>query len=184
MSKHILFLTGSPGVGKTTLLLKILDILRNRGYTIGGMVSREVRQNGTRIGFEILDLSADKHGWLAHVNQKYGPKVGKYHVNLDDLEKIGVEAILKAVEERDVIVIDEIGPMELFSAKFKIAVEEAFKKGKLVLGVIHWKVRDKLINAAKTKKDVEIFEVTKQNRDQLHEIVVDKALEFLAETQA
>ncbi|MBX5320434.1 MAG: NTPase [Candidatus Bathyarchaeota archaeon] len=179
MLKRVLLLTGSPGVGKTTLLLKIVDILRTKGYRIGGMVSREVRSGGTRIGFEILDLASGKRGWLAHINQKTGPQVGKYRVNLEDLDKIGVEAVLKAVRECDVIAIDEIGPMELFSEKFKRAVREALESGKLLVGVVHWKARDKLVDTVKRREDAETFTVTYENRDMLNQNVVEKALEFL-----
>ena len=66
MNKRIFLLTGSPGVGKTTLLLKVVEALRAKGYSVGGMISREVRSCGTRIGFEILDLNTGKSGWLAH----------------------------------------------------------------------------------------------------------------------
>lgn len=179
MLKRVLLLTGSPGVGKTTLLLKIVDILRAKGYRVGGMASREVRLSGTRIGFEILDLTSGKRGWLAHVNQKTGPQIGKYRVNLEDLDKVGVEAILKAVRECDIVVVDEIGPMELFSEKFKLAVNDTLKSEKLLVGVIHWKARDKLVDAVKRREDSEIFTVTRENRDTLHQNVVEKALEFL-----
>jgi nucleoside-triphosphatase len=172
--------TGSPGVGKTTLLLRVVEALKVRGCTIGGMISREVRLYGTRVGFEILDLAdSDKHGWLAHVNQKTGPQVGKYRVNLEDLNNVGVEAVLKAVRECDVVAIDEIGPMELFSEKFKRAVLEAVESGKLVIAVVHWKARDKLIEAVKKREDAEIFTVTLENRSELHKTVVKKAQEFL-----
>jgi nucleoside-triphosphatase len=172
--------TGSPGVGKTTLLLRVVEALKVRGCTIGGMISREVRLYGTRVGFEILDLAdSDKHGWLAHVNQKTGPQVGKYRVNLEDLNNVGVEAVLKAVRECDVVAIDEIGPMELFSEKFKRAVLEAVESGKLVIAVVHWKARDKLIEDVKKREDVEIFTVTLENRGELHKTVVQKAQEFL-----
>ena len=179
MLKRVLLLTGSPGVGKTTLLLKVLDILRAKGYSIGGMVSREVRSGGARIGFEILDLVSGKKGWLAHINQKTGPQIGKYRVNLEDLNNIGVEAVLKAVRSCDVIAVDEIGPMELFSEKFKLAVREVVESGKLLVGVVHWKARDKLVDMVKGRKDAEIFTITYENRDTLHRNVVEKALEFL-----
>ncbi|MEM2254648.1 MAG: NTPase [Candidatus Bathyarchaeia archaeon] len=182
MYKHVLLLTGSPGVGKTTLLLRVIEALKSKGYSVGGMVSREVRAGGARIGFEILDLAGGKRGWLAHVNQKTGPQVGKYRVNLTDLDSVGVEAILKAVRECDVVTIDEIGPMELFSEKFRKAVQEAVESGKLVLGVVHWKARNKLVDAVKTRQDAEVFTVTFENRDELHQKVVDKTLRFLAET--
>jgi nucleoside-triphosphatase len=180
LPKRILLVTGSPGVGKTTLLLRVVEALKARGYTVGGMISREVRSCGTRVGFEILDLTdSDKHGWLAHVNQKTGPQVGKYRVNLEDLNNVGVEAVLKAVRECDVVAIDEIGPMELFSEKFKRAVLEAVESGKLVIAVVHWKARDKLIEDVKKREDVEIFTVTLENRGELHKTVVQKAQEFL-----
>lgn len=179
MLKRVFLLTGSPGVGKTTLLLKIVDILRAKGYRIGGMISREVRSGGTRMGFEILDLTSGKHGWLAHINQKTGPHVGKYRVNLEDLDNVGVEAILKAVKECDIVAVDEIGPMELFSEKFKLSVKEALESGKLLVGVVHWKACDKLVETVKSREDVEIFTITYENRDILHRNIVEKALEFL-----
>lgn len=182
MPKRVLLLTGSPGVGKTTLLLKVVDALKAKGYRVGGMVSREVRMGGTRIGFEIIDLASGKRGWLAHVNQKTGPQVGKYCVNLADLDCVGTEAILKAIGECDVVAIDEIGPMELFSEKFRKAVQEAIESGKLVVGVVHWKARDKLVDMVKMHPDTEIFTVTFENRDKLPQKIVNKALQLLAGT--
>ena len=179
MKKRLLFLTGGPGVGKTTVLLETVEALRARGYSVGGMISREVRVGGTRVGFEILDLESSNRGWLAHVNQKSGPQVGKYRVNLGDLNSIGVEAILKAVENCDVVAIDEIGPMELFSEKFKEAVRKAVESEKLLVGVVHWKAKDRLIDAVKRREDVEIVTVTHENRNKLLESIAEKSIEFL-----
>ncbi len=181
LRKRVLLLTGSPGVGKTTLLVKVIDVLKAKGYSVGGMISREVRSCGTRVGFEILDLTSGKRGWLAHVDQKTGPQVGKYRVNLKDLDSVGVEAILKATRESDVIAIDEIGPMELFSENFRRAVREAVESGKLVVGVVHSKARDRLVDAVKTRQDAEVFTVTFKNREKLHQQVIDEALRFLTE---
>lgn len=174
MRKHVLLLTGSPGIGKTTILLKIVDALKAKGYSVGGMVSREVREGGTRVGFEILNLKTNQRGWLAHVNQKTGPQVGKYRVNLEDLNNVGVDAILKAVKDCDVVAIDEIGPMELFSEKFRQAVKEVVESGKLVIGVIHWRAKDKLIEMVKAREDAEIFTVTYENRDTLYKHILEK----------
>ena len=127
MQKRVLLLTGNPGVGKTTVLTRTVDILKEKGYLVGGMISSEARQGGTRVGFEILDLSSQKRGWLAHVNQKTGPMVGKYRVNIKYLEAIGAQAITVAAENCDVIAIDEIGPMELFSQKFRDATQRALE---------------------------------------------------------
>lgn len=182
MKKRLLFITGSPGSGKTTVLLKTVEALKARGYSLGGMVSREVRTCGTRVGFEILDLSNGRKGWLAHVNQKYGPRVGRYRVNLEDLDSVGADAIVKAIENSDIVAIDEIGPMELHSERFRDAVKKAVVSGKLVIGTVHWRVGDKLIEEVKTREDAEVYRVTYENRGSLHEILIEKAVEFLAKT--
>lgn len=179
MIKRLFFLTGIPGVGKTTVLLKIVEDLKAKGCNVGGMISHEIRSYGERVGFEILDLSSNQRGWLAHINQQNGPKVGKYRVNIADLENVGARAILDAVQNCDVIAIDEIGPMELFSEKFKEAVKRAVECEKLVIGVVHWKTRDSLIDTVKKLEDTEIIEVKSENRSYLHEVVVEKAMEFL-----
>jgi nucleoside-triphosphatase len=159
--------------------LKTVDALKARGYSVGGVISREARVGWARVGFEILDLGSGSRGWLAHVNQKSGPSVGKYRVNLEDLEDIGANAIVNAAENFDVVAIDEIGPMELFSEKFKEAVRRAVEGGKLVVGVVHWKARDRLIDEVKSREDTEVILVTSENRDKLHETIIGKAVEFL-----
>ena len=93
---RVLILTGAPGVGKTTVLTKTVDALKAKGVSVGGMISREARENNVRVGFEILDLTNDKHGWLAHING-LGPQVGKYHVNLDDLDNAALSPSTKLV---------------------------------------------------------------------------------------
>ena len=136
---RILILTGAPGVGKTTLLTKTVDALKTKGVRVGGMITREVREDNVRVGFEILDLTSNKHGWLAHVNRQGGPQVGKYYVNLNDLDNVGAAAITQALEKCDVIAIDEIGPMELFSQKFKQAVTQVVRGQKVDVDGCSWK---------------------------------------------
>ncbi len=149
---------------------------------MGGMISCEVRKGGTRVGFEILDLNSGRRGWLAHVNQKSGPQIGRYRVNIQDLNSIGAEAISAAVESCDVIAIDEIGPMELFSEKFKDATRKALESCKLVVAVVHWKAQDRLIVEARKREDAELMTVTYENREKLPEAIVEKALRFLKQT--
>ncbi|MEA2089738.1 MAG: NTPase [Thermoproteota archaeon] len=177
--KKLIFITGRPGIGKTTVLLRVVGVLKIKGYRIGGMVSREVRERGSRVGFELVDVYTKRKGWLAHVNRSIGPKVGKYRVNLEDLEKVGVKAILHAVKNVDVVVVDEIGPMELHSSPFKKAVIQAFESGKPLLGTIHRYARDPLIHTIRTREDTEILEVTYENREKLHKTVIDKILKCL-----
>ncbi len=174
-----LFLTGRPGVGKTTVLLKAVEALRREGVAVGGMVSREVREGGRRVGFEIIDLATGRKGWLAHVDQPTGPRLGRYRVNLADLEGVGVRAIEEAVNEADLVVIDEVGPMELFSPKFVEAVREALASPKPVLGTIHYRARGPLLDEIRRSRSVVIITVTIGNRDKLPELIVSKLKTFL-----
>jgi nucleoside-triphosphatase len=179
--KRVFLITGRPAVGKTTVLLNAANELKNRGYSVGGMLSREVREKGTRVGFEIIDFSKGNTGWLAHINQPVGPQVSKYRVNLDDLYQIGVKAIQNALKEAEVVVVDEIGPMELFSQTFKQAIKDTVNSQKLVLGVIHHSARDPIIDSIKKRDDTEIVDVTPENRQSLHNILIQKAIQSLKE---
>ncbi|HLN89064.1 MAG TPA: NTPase [Candidatus Binatia bacterium] len=179
MLTRILLLTGAPGVGKTTVLMKTVDALKAKGVSVGGIISREVREGYMRVGFESLDLLSGKRGWLAHVNRQSGPQVGRYRVNLDDLDNIGTAAIMQALEKCSAVAIDEIGPMELYSQNFKQAVSAALESKKLVLAVVHGKAKDQLVTQVKRRVDAEIFNVTFSNREKLPEELAQKALQAL-----
>ena len=91
------------------------------------MISSEIRESGERIGFQLEDISTHKVGILAHSKNRAdsAPTVGKYYVNLTDIERIGAASIRNAASEADVVIVDEIGPMELKSTQFILAVELA-----------------------------------------------------------
>ncbi len=156
LQKRVLILTGAPGVGKTTVLIKTVEALKAEGIAVGGMISREAREGNMRVGFEIIDLTAGRHGWLSHVNHNDGPRVGKYHVNIRDLENIGANSIIEAIEKSSIVAIDEIGPMEMVSQKFKQAVKQTLESDKLVLAVVHAKAKNRLMNEIKERKDAEL----------------------------
>jgi len=174
-----ILLTGRPGVGKTTVLIETIRELEGRGLRVGGMVSREFRDGGVRVGFEISDLASGQKGWLAHVEQPEGPQIGKYRVNLKDLVEIGVNAIKSAARDStiSVIVIDEIGPMELCSEDFKSAVEKAVEAAKPLVGTIHYKARSTLIDNIRSRPDVKIIEITHDNRSYVKRAVLNDLLQ-------
>jgi len=180
MKKRVFLLVGPPGIGKTTIIAKTAATVKAEGYTVGGMITQESRLCGTRVGFSVTDVYSGKQEWLAHVNYETGVRFGKYHVDVEALDAVGVKAVMFALENCDVIVIDEVGPMELFSANFRMATRSALQSSKMLLGVVHWKARDALIDNAKSREDAEVIDVTYENRDRLPEELATRILALLS----
>ena len=178
-----IFITGPPRIGKTTVVKKVMSLLTKKGYKAGGMFCPEIKKTGKRLGFEIIDILSRERGILAHINQSYGPRIGKYKVNLHDLSRIGVNAIKTAINQADYIVIDELGPMELQEIDFQRKVIRALNSLKPVLGILHWKLRHPIIHMIQNRKDVLIKEITLQNRDLIHLFLITTLLKTLKKTQ-
>ncbi|HHT9117129.1 MAG TPA: NTPase, partial [Candidatus Hypogeohydataceae bacterium YC38] len=159
MIKNIL-ITGRPGVGKTTAVIKIISRLDLKP---GGFYTEELRTEGERKGFKIKTFSGQE-GILAHVDYREGPRVGKYGVDVGSFETIALPEVEEAVRAGKLIVIDEIGKMELFSARFKELVIKALNSPVPLLGVIKEK-GDGFIDKIKGRKDVRLFTLTRENRD-------------------
>lgn len=171
-TKRVILITGRPGIGKTSVIIKIVEELRAKGYKVGGMTSREKREDDTRVGFQIQDVTTGKQGWLAHVRQPDGPRIGKYRINMNDLESIGAKAVENATENADVVVVDEIGPMELCSQAFRQAILRVIDGEKPVIATIHFKATDQLVRKIRTREDTETFEVTLENRKNIHNLII------------
>jgi nucleoside-triphosphatase len=183
MRKHIILITGAPSIGKTTAIVKTVETLKAEGYKIGGMITKEKREGDARVGFEIQDLATQKQGWLAHVKQLNGPRTGKYRVNLTDLEGVGTNAIQNATKAADIIIIDEIGPMELHSKAFKEAVIRASDSAKPVIATVHHNATDAFVRNIKARQDAEVYEVTLENRDVIHNLIMEKITKSLSRQQ-
>ncbi len=126
-----LLLTGPPGSGKTTLIRKAVERLRAKA---GGFYTTEIREEGQRVGFEIVTLEGERTV-LAHVRFSSPHRVGRYGVDVEALDRAGVPALRKAIRS-GLIVVDEIGKMELCSQAFREAVLEALEQGEKLLGTI------------------------------------------------
>lgn len=155
-------LTGRPGVGKTTCLRTVLDLLR---VPAGGFVTEELRERGKRVGFR-LETVDGRQATLAHADRHGGPRVGRYGVNLEALERVGVPAIRGAVRRGHLVVIDEIGKMEMASPAFRSALEEVLAAPVVVVGTI-LKSRHPWADRIKAHPAVALVEVTTANRESL-----------------
>jgi len=160
----IWLLTGAPGVGKSTIVSKVILRLKSSGVIVGGCSTLERREKGVRVGFDLVNLTDGTKGQLASISSSLGPKVGRYRVNLRDLDKIGANGLVNAAASSELIVIDEVGPMELVSPEFRRGVRACLESGKPILAVVHERLEDDLLEELKRQAD-EMLSVTLENRE-------------------
>ncbi|MCD6461562.1 MAG: NTPase [Thermoplasmata archaeon] len=166
-------LTGLPGVGKTDTVMRIVRMLEEEEYTSGGMITKAIMEEGERVGFTVENIITGEVRTFAHINIDSRHKVGKYGVDLKALEEVGVAAIREAMEEADIIVIDEVGRMEVESSLFVQTVEDALDCGKPVIITLHKKSRNPLLQDIRRRDDIRILEVTLVNKNMLPYKVVE-----------
>jgi nucleoside-triphosphatase len=160
-------LTGRPGVGKTTLVQAI--VARMASVKMAGFYTAEIRIKGSRLGFELHGLDGTR-GILAHVDIRSQHKVGKYGVDTKGFEEFleNLDLLSPGVE---MVVIDEIGKMELFSNRFRRMIHDVLDSDKQMLATIALK-GDAFIREIKQRSDIHLFEVTRGNREQLPEAIL------------
>ena len=152
-------LTGMPGTGKTSI---IRQAITQSQCDAGGFFTLEIRSVGIREGFRIVTLSG-KDAVFAHITIDSPFRVGKYGIDISALDGTGVEAIYDALEHHDVVVIDEIGKMELFSPRFIKAVQDALASTKKVLGTITLRPHP-LADSIRENQNIRVAELTRNNQ--------------------
>ena len=160
--KRKVLLTGRPGCGKTTLIKRVVNKL---ALPAGGFYTEEIRERGERVGFKMITLDGQE-ALLAHVDFETLQRVGKYGLDLSALETVGVAALRKAMRARQLVVLDEIGPMELRSAIFRDVVNKTFDLGVPILATITARSFP-FTDALRNRCDVSMIEVRPNNREQL-----------------
>ena len=160
LTKKNLLITGLPGVGKTTLVKKLSEALKSF-YPVG-FYTAEIREKGERKGFELISLEGKK-ALLSHKDIRSPYQVGQYKVDIKGFEEF-LDSISFFNPFTSLIIIDEIGKMECLSDQFKKLLKEILDSGKWVFATIALKGSG-LIAEVKERKDVQLFEVTRSNRD-------------------
>ncbi|MBI5663690.1 MAG: AAA family ATPase [Nitrospirae bacterium] len=165
--KKNIFLTGAPSSGKTTVIKKVISALT---VPSNGFYTEEERVAGKRAGFLMNTLDGRK-GHLAHQDIKSVFHIRRYGVSIENIETIAVPSIVPV--NRNIIILDEIGKMECFFEVFKQAATRALDSPNIVVGTITLG-GDDFILGIKQRGDMEILEVTMENRDLLPDLILNK----------
>ena len=155
-----LLLTGLPNVGKTTVIRKVHEQLDPS--SIGGFVTDEIRKKGRRVGFRLCTFDGSE-AVLSHVNIRSPHRVGRYGVDLEALDRLTATALAGG---KKVYLVDEIGKMECFSKNFVRAITALLDSEGPVVATVALKGGG-FIGAVKKKSDVEVWEVTRANRNEI-----------------
>jgi nucleoside-triphosphatase len=154
-----ILVTGPPRSGKSTLIETVVQKIKKPAT---GFFTRELRERGKRVGF-LIDTLDGKTGLLAHQDIKSKYRVGKYGVNLEDLDQIAVPSMLSSKIDQ-IVVVDEIGKMECFSLFFKETLLRVLSSENQLIGSIAIK-GDHFIQEIKKREDVSLVSISENSRD-------------------
>ncbi|MEK7397759.1 MAG: NTPase [Candidatus Poribacteria bacterium] len=158
-----ILITGNPGVGKTTLIHNLISKLN---ISAGGFYTLEMLdEKGNRWGFKIVSLNGTE-GVMASVDIEGKNRISRYGVDVEVIDRIGVSAVKEALKHSEIIVIDEIGRMELFSRRFQDVVMESLDSPKILLGTITAK-DNTFTKKIKEMQDIKIVTLTRQNFNEI-----------------
>ena len=175
-----LIITGMPRSGKSILLKKIILNYENKV----GFVTNEMLKDGERVGFEVETQSGEK-SILAHINFKSALRVSKYFVKIDNLDKI-IPNVAKFNAE-DLLYLDEVGQMELFSEKFKELTIKYLNSLNICIVTLSKIYSNDFTEKIKGRGDVILIEITEKNREEKFKLIenlikkVKKAKRYLNE---
>ncbi|MEM2207308.1 MAG: nucleoside-triphosphatase [Sulfolobales archaeon] len=170
-------ITGRPGVGKSTVFMKVVEGLRTRGYKVCGFYCPEIRVGRVRKGFKIVSIGLPLEGVLSYVCGEMSGlssiSVGKYCVKADDAVLVGVRSLEYAERECDFVAIDEVGPMELKVVELREKIWSTLYGPKPAIAVVHARLAEevKKLFASKSFRTL-YFMVTEVNRDRLPQTVL------------
>jgi len=157
----VILLTGPPGIGKTTAIQRIAE--RLAGRRLAGFTTGEVRVGGVRRGFKITTFDG-REGTLADVGLRSRWRVGKYGVDVEGFERLVCPILEAAAAEAEIVLVDEIGKMECFSARFCRTIERLGDSPVPLVATIAAKGGG-LIAAMKSRPDARIFTLSHADRD-------------------
>ncbi len=172
-------ISGALGPQKSETIKSIIKMLDEEGFDVGGMVTEPIMEDNKRVGFQVMDWSTKEKAVFSHLDLQSSVEVKGYGVNLDSLNEVGVKAIKNAAKENDIILIDEIGKMQVESEKFCETIRSIYEVNKPLIITFEKKSRNTLLQDLRRRDDVRMLELTNVNKDLLPYKVVELIKEEL-----
>ncbi|MFX1410740.1 MAG: NTPase [Promethearchaeota archaeon] len=172
MNRKIL-ITGPPRSGKSTLIVKLIEHFHNRNYKIHGFLTPEVRKDDNRIGFDFESIKTNEIGKLARIgNYKTKYKLGRYCIFIEEFDKLISK--LEDIDPKvvDIIIIDEIGKMELFSKNFQNLIKKFFHSDIKIIATIGQRIQHPLKDYLLKIPEVVLFTLTRQNYQEIFKKII------------
>ncbi|MEM0043895.1 MAG: NTPase [Sulfolobales archaeon] len=175
-----IFITGRPGIGKTTVFMKVVEMLRREGSKVLGFYCPEAREGGVRIGFRIVDIETGESGWLALARDRFEGtcvgRIGRYCVIREDAERIALK-ILERFYSSAVLAVDEIGPMELMIDSLRNLIDRFLSSEKPGVYVVHERIVGELM---RRYHDAQIYRITEANRSEASLDIFSRIIRYIS----
>ncbi len=166
-------ITGLPRSGKSAVLQKVIQMVQEERKNnsrkmyqdiIGGVQTEAIIENGERVGYACVNVRTGEKGVIAHRNIDSRTRILGYGIDPTELDRVAVPAILDALDECEVLVIDEVCKFSVESEGFVAAVRTALEYDKPTLMTLHKKSRHPLLQDIRRRDDGRVLEVTPVNR--------------------
>ncbi|MBD3255127.1 MAG: AAA family ATPase [Candidatus Lokiarchaeota archaeon] len=161
MESNKILIIGPPECGKSTLIEKLIDYYTDRGISVEGFMTPEIREKKKRVGFYVELIPSKMRFKLARIGDYNQPhRIGKYSVFIDDFNRALKMLGNLNKKKANIVLIDEIGKMELFSIRFQEYVETLFQSERNVIATIGKNFNHPIKNYLLTLREVVLFELS------------------------
>ena len=168
-----ILITGPPRCGKSTLVKKLIDHFTSKGVKVFGFLTPEIMKDGNRIGFDVEEIHSKKRKRLARRGNYDAPfKLGRYCVFLEEFNEIISQLETVNLETADLLVIDEIGKMELFSEKFQIFVREVFQSDHSLIATIGQNLNHPIKKIILKNPEISLFTLERNNQQEILQKII------------
>ncbi len=164
-----ILITGRPRIGKTTLLETFINQIPDKQ----GFVTRQILEDDTRVGFELVSSTGDTVT-LATRSSTSPTRVASYGVEVAEIDAFA--AGLPPLSDQAVVYVDEIGQMQLLSSRLKQQISNYLNAQNFFIGTITNDYTDDFIEEILSRNDVVLLTVDADNRDQVVAVLKSLAL--------